>query len=112
MVIFNKFIPFKGFCAINLFTLIFVRSEYKEYFNNKLFFNSVINHENIHSAQQKELLFIFFYVIYLIEWLFNLVKYRNADLAYSNISFEKEAYKHEFDLTYLKNRKPFAMWRK
>lgn len=68
----------------------------------------VINHERIHTAQQKELLFIPFYVLYGIEWLFRFIQYRNQHQAYMNISFEREAYKYGNDLNYLKTRKPYS----
>ena len=59
----------------------------------------LINHEKIHLKQQKELLVIPFYIWYLI------ALYR---VGYMDISFEKEAYKHEKDLNYLKKRRIFA----
>jgi hypothetical protein len=68
----------------------------------------VVNHETIHFRQQQELLVIFFYVIYGLNWLLNFLRYWNSDKAYRNIIFEKEAYSHEADLSYLQNRKPFA----
>lgn len=112
-IIYNKVIPFDGFVAINLFTIIFIREEYREFFSyHKDYLNKTINHENIHTAQQKELLFIFFYLIYFFEWLFNLIKYKNFKDAYKNISFEKEAKSNEENNNYLANRKLFAMWRK
>ena len=95
-IIYNKVIPFKGFKAITIWPFIFVRKECS--FNEE-----DLNHENIHGKQQKELLLIFFYLIYLIEWIFK---------GYKNISFEKEAYSNENNLDYLKNRKSYAMWRK
>ncbi|MBR5331729.1 MAG: hypothetical protein IKV32_00310 [Muribaculaceae bacterium] len=70
----------------------------------------VVNHELIHTAQQKELLWIPFYIAYIIEWLFKLIKYRNSHRAYMDISFEKEAYTHGHDLSYLSHRKHFAQW--
>lgn len=57
----------------------------------------------------KELLYIPFYIIYLLEWLIRLFLPGNA---YRNISFEKESYNNEYNFDYLKNRKKFAMWRK
>jgi hypothetical protein len=63
----------------------------------------IINHEKIHLRQQLELLVFPFYILYLLNYLINLFKYRNHDLAYRNIVFEKEAYDHENDLNYLKN---------
>ena len=68
----------------------------------------VINHERIHTQQQKELLFIPFYILYILEWLFRLIQYRNQHEAYMNISFEREAYKYGHDLTYLSQRKPYS----
>ena len=45
-----------------------------------------------------------FFVIYLAEFLFGYIKYKNWNLAYRNISFEREAYANEKDLYYLKQR--------
>ncbi len=63
---------------------------------------TIINHEKIHLRQQLELLIFPFYLLYLINYLVNLIKYQNHDLAYRNIVFEQEAYAHEGDLKYLK----------
>lgn len=93
-IIYNKIIPFKGFAAITIWPFIFTRK--------KQLSNVVINHENIHGKQQLELLIIPFYIIYFIEWLFK---------GYSNISFEKEAYSNQNNLSYLKVRKHYAMWK-
>ena len=102
-IIYNKYMPFKGFCAINLFGVIFARKEAAP-----LSFTT-INHERIHTAQMKELLYVGFYVLYLLEWVYRLCTGKNA---YRRISFEKEAYNHENDLLYLRQRKQFAQWRK
>lgn len=74
----------KGFC-INLFGTVWSRE-------TDWIDSNVINHEQIHSAQMKELLYVPFYIWYVIEWLFRLLQYRDADKAYRNISFEREAY--------------------
>ena len=100
-VIYNKFIPFKGFKAITILNFIFVR---KEYTINEL----TISHENIHFEQEKELLFIGFYLWYIIEYLINYIKYNNSYKAYRNISFEKEAYNNQSDFSYYKHRKHYA----
>ena len=94
-IIQNNIIPFKGFKAINLFGILFTRKPLKEI---------DINHEMIHTAQMKELFYIFFYLWYIIEWLILIFKYKNARTAYRNIRFEKEAYDHERDLNYLNYR--------
>lgn len=66
---------------------------------------TLINHEKIHLQQQLELFILPFYFLYLINYLINLLKYKDHYQAYFNISFEKEAYHHENELSYLSNRK-------
>lgn len=68
----------------------------------------VVNHERIHTAQQRELLFIPFYLLYVLEWIIRLVQYGNARKAYYNISFEREAYKYGNDLAYPARRPRYA----
>lgn len=65
-----------------------------------------INHERIHIAQQLEMLFIFFWIWYGIEWLVNIPKYGRK--AQKKISLEQEGYYNRRDLTYLSKRKPYA----
>lgn len=102
-VIYNKIIPFQGFSAINLFGVLFARKEYEPLSAR------TIRHEAIHTAQMKELGYISFYIIYLLEWLYRLVTTKNAC---RNISFEREAYANQANKNYLKTRRAFAQWRK
>ena len=67
-----------------------------------------LNHEKIHLRQQLELLVLFFYVWYAIEFFVRYIDCRDGMLAYRNISFEREAYRRENDLKYLKKRKFWA----
>jgi hypothetical protein len=69
---------------------------------------SIIRHEQIHFRQQQELLIVFFYPVYLLNYLVNLARYRDHNKAYFNISFEREAYQNESDVAYLKKRRLFA----
>ncbi len=96
----TSILPFHGFSAINLLGILFVH--HGVYLSNEL-----INHERIHTAQQRELLYVFFYIIYIIEWLVRLTMRGNA---YRNISFEREAYANQRNLNYLKER-PLCAWR-
>lgn len=73
---------------------------------------TIINHEKIHLRQQLELLVFPFYILYLVNYLVNLIKCRNHDLAYRNIIFEKEAYEHENDLKYLKKGNWYGWFKK
>lgn len=81
-IIYNNIIPFKGFKAINLFGVLFVRKDIKTPMSDV-----DINHESIHSEQYKELLFIPFLVLYLLEWFIKLFIYFDSNKAYRNISF-------------------------
>ena len=99
----NDFIPFKGFKAINLFGVLFVRRGAKMKPYN-------YNHKAIHTAQMKELFFIFFYLIYVAEFLYHLVRKRNWKKAYRSISFEKEAFANQSNYHYLEKREQFAQW--
>ena len=52
---------------------------------------------------------LFFYIIYVFEWLFRLLFTNlNGHKAYRNISFAKEAYSNEKDYNYVDNRLIFA----
>lgn len=74
-----------------------------------LLYTRVINHENIHWKQQMEMLVVFFYLWYGVEWLVKLFFYGKA--SYYNLSFEREAYKYESDLEYVDNRKHFSWFK-
>ena len=65
-----------------------------------------INHEKIHLRQQIEMGVIFFYIWYAIEFFVRYMDCRDGMMAYRNISFEREAYRREANLKYLKKR-PF-----
>lgn len=101
MIWINKRLPFKGYIAMAIFPFIFVRTESKDNFND-----AVENHERIHFEQQKELIILLFYVLYIIEFIFKLFICKGE--GYKNISFEREAKAHQGDLNYLKNRRRFA----
>lgn len=90
--------PLRRHAAINLFGVFFVHP-------NVCVDERLINHERIHTAQMRELLYLPFYLIYLTEWVFRLVTKENA---YLNIGFEREAYRHEHDPHYLERRKHYA----
>lgn len=97
-IIRNNIIPFKGFKAINLFGVLFVRGD-------AVIDEETINHEEIHTAQMKELCYVFFYLWYFIEWIIRLFCKGNA---YRNISFEQEAYGNEDNLNYLQERNHYS----
>ncbi|MFY7672560.1 hypothetical protein ACOSP6_15870 [Tenacibaculum sp. MEBiC06402] len=104
LVLISKHIVPPGYLGITLFPFIFLKN--KELKEDK----ELLNHERIHLQQQKELLVVFFYLFYIIEWAVKFIKYRNAYMAYMNLSFEKEAYQNEPDLGYLKSRKLYSFF--
>lgn len=102
-VIYNKILPLgKTYYAINLFGILFAKGPVDRY---------ILNHEKIHTAQMMELMVVFFYLWYVLEWLVRLVQYRNGRRAYCNISFEREAYANGDNLGYLKRRERFSFMR-
>ena len=108
-IVMNSIIPFKGFAAINLFGIVFVRKEVQTYFDyDPSAYSRMINHESIHTKQMQELLYLPFYVWYLLEWLIRIVMYRNVRKAYRNISFEREAYANQDNRYYKKERKRYS----
>ena len=109
IIVKNNIIPFKGYAAINICGILFVRKDatIKDY-------DRMINHESIHSKQIFEMAIIFFYLWYIIEWFIKLFKYGDETGgdggAYRNISFEREAYDNEKDMEYLSKRKHYSWW--
>ena len=99
-IIENKLIPFKGFCAINLFGYLFCRD--KSQINDV-----IVNHEEIHTAQMKELLYLPFYILYLIFWIIRVVT-PPFETSYRDISLEQEAYDNERNLDYMNARKHYS----
>ena len=124
-VIYNKFIPFKGFYAITIIKWIFVREEYK-YLDGLSVYNKMINHEAIHEQQildftpkifPKWLRYtigsICFYLLYGLEWLFKLIPclIKNKS-AYRSLCAEQEAFKNEADSNYINKREKLAWLKK
>ena len=105
-IVWNKFIPFKGYKYINLFGIIFTRDKSKitdvEY-----------NHEKIHLKQMQEMLWVPFYLWYGIEYL--IIKlFRLKDEQgeqYHDVSFEEEAHNNDANLNYCNERKHYAWFK-
>jgi len=96
-----KIITFGFANGITLYPFVLFRKETK-------LSSRLLNHEKIHLKQQVEMLVIFFYLWYLLEFLVRFVQYLQFTKAYYNISFEREAYRYESDKGYLEKRKWFA----
>lgn len=96
-----KYLIPKGYRGMAVFPFVILKYDFDK--DNPVF----VNHEKIHLRQQLELLFVPFYIFYLLEYTIRLIQFKNKDLAYRNISFEREAYTNEADLDYLKKRSFF-----
>ncbi|WP_416444744.1 hypothetical protein ACH3O9_04315 [Leeuwenhoekiella sp. A16] len=105
LVIINRALIAKGYAGFAVWPLVVLRS--KSLKSDVVF----MNHERIHLRQQLELLVIPFFIWYAAEFLIRLAQYRNAYLAYLNVSFEREAYAKETSLSYLKIRKNWSFFR-
>lgn len=100
----NNLLPPKKYKAMNVCGLLFVR---KDCIMRDIDFN----HEAIHTAQWRELWYIGFLLLYVIDFLRKWVRYKEWNNAYRMVVFEQEAYEHQWKLDYLKRRKPFS-WKK
>jgi hypothetical protein len=93
-----KYLTPKGFRGLTLYPFVFLKDKSDK--ENVV----LLNHECIHIRQQIELLVVPFLVWYILEYLVRLLQFRDRNLAYRNISFEREAYQNEKNLHYLKQR--------
>ncbi len=98
MLIISKYLVPKGYLGLALYPFIFLSQETLK--QNK----TIINHERIHLKQQLELLIVGFYLWYVLEFILRLCWHRQWQKAYRTLSFEREAYAKETDLTYLEQR--------
>jgi hypothetical protein len=101
-VIVAKYLIPKGYRGLTAFPFVFIKHKFD--LDNKV----LVNHEKIHLRQQLEILVLPFFVWYLLEYVIRLLQYKNANLAYRNISFEREAYTNEINLEYLKTKRVFS----
>ncbi len=101
IVVFSKIIA-KSFSAVTIYPFIFLKhNDLKKDF-------VLLNHEQIHLSQQKELLWLFFFLWYFLEYFIKWIYYGDAYTAYKNISFEREAYYYEHHLDYLMTRQAYS----
>lgn len=102
ILIINKHLVPPSAVGITLWPFIIFKAE-------KYATEAKINHEYIHIRQCNEMLVIPFYVLYVLNFLINLILMNPKP--YKSIVFEKEAFGNEEDPTYLDNRK-FWQWTK
>ena len=119
----NSLFPIEDYIAMTVWPFIFIQKK-----NERLYDEVADNHEHIHGRQQIEMLVvgiilaiglwfvigwwslfalpIFFYE-YGIEYLLRSI-FGKARNPYRALLVEREAYANQYDMDYLKHRKPFA----
>lgn len=85
---------------INLFGILFTK--------NKNLSKRTINHERIHTKQMKEMLYIFFYLWYDLEYIIIRLFHVKQNDAYHDVSLEEEAHNNDDNQDYLFIRKYYA----
>jgi hypothetical protein len=89
--------------AITFYPFIFVRPDTR---NNE----ELLRHEIIHIRQQLELLIIFAWLLYIIEYCYaRYIKKYNSRQSYYYTSLEQEAHRNAMKEDYLLKRKPYAV---
>lgn len=97
-------IPFKGY-VMNFYGTLLTR-EHPKTINWK-----ILNHEGIHECQAEDFCkikwigYTLFYIVYFIKWLIRLLLFQPA---YKRCSFEREAYKNDWDKSYQEKRKRWS----
>jgi|WetSurSiteA1Bulk_404760.scaffolds.fasta_scaffold00931_4 hypothetical protein len=100
---FSQWVLGSHYNAMCVWPLLFAKPGVKIPLNPEM-----LNHEKIHARQQLEMLWLFFFIWYGLEFLVHLVHYRNRHEAYRALSFEQEAYASDKVLDYLNRRKAFS----
>jgi hypothetical protein len=98
IIIISKYLIPRGYIGMTLYPFIILKYKLDKEDEN------LMNHEKIHIRQQLEMLIVPFFIWYGLEYVYRFVQYRDASQAYRNLSFEREAYKNEKDLDYVKKR--------
>lgn len=105
IVLVAPFLLKKNIQGVAIFPFLFLRNR------NLLQSQNFIQHEKIHFKQQLELLWVFFFLWYIIEFSYHWIKLQSWEKAYKNVSFEREAYANEHQANYLQNRKTWSFWK-
>ena len=115
-IVVNKYVPFGSFVAMTIGPWIFVKDITKVT-------PTLINHKSIHWEQEKELLIVPFYLLYVFFFILELFicifdhqrgtradgRYRSLwKRAYYSIPFEEEAYDNESNQEYIEHRQHYA----
>lgn len=98
-----KHFPLKGYIALTFCPWVFIRQDLAQKYTP-----TISRHETTHGLQQLETLWIFFLLIYVLEYLVKLLITFSHKKAYYSISFEQEANINQGKVNYNKQRKHYA----
>lgn len=93
-----KFLSYFSPININAITIVFF------VFSRGKLGERVKTHESIHLQQYLECLILPFLIIYLGDFIFGYIKYRDGKKAYQRIRFEQEAYANDHNPEYPEKR--------
>lgn len=102
-IVYTNWFPFGPYHTINLFGILFTKRDYLT--------RGTILHEQIHTAQMKEMLYIFFYLWYGLEYIIIRFFHKKQNNAYHDVSFEEEAHDNAHNWNYLETRKHYAWFK-
>lgn len=102
-IVYTNWFPFGPYHTINLFGILFTKRDYLT--------RDTILHEQIHTAQMKEMLYIFFYLWYGLEYIIIRFFHKKQNNAYHDVSFEEEAHDNAYNWNYLETRKHYARFK-
>jgi hypothetical protein len=100
IIIHTRHFPFGSYTTINLFGILFTK--------NKKLSKRTINHERIHTKQMKEMLFIFFYLWYGLEYIIIRLFHAKQNDAYHDVSLEEEAHNNDDNQDYIYLREHYT----
>lgn len=100
IIIRTRHFPFGSYTTINLFGILFTK--------NKKLSKRTINHERIHTKQMKEMLYIFFYLWYGIEYVIIRLFHAKQNDAYHDVSLEEEAHNNDDNQDYIYLREHYV----
>jgi hypothetical protein len=102
-IVYTNWFPFGPYHTINLFGILFTKRDHLT--------RDTILHEQIHTAQMKEMLYIFFYLWYGLEYIIIRFFHKKQNNAYHDVSFEEEAHDNVYNWNYLETRKHYAWFK-
>lgn len=102
-IVYTKWFPFGPYHTINLFGILFTKRDYLT--------RDTLLHEQIHTVQMKEMLYIFFYLWYGVEYIIIRFFHKKQNNAYHDVSFEEEAHDNAYNWNYLETRKHYTWFK-